>query len=555
MNYKKSWVLIDTETNGISSPIFVVDIAAQLMSGWEAQGEPFQVLLNQNIDIPSEASRVNGYTREILERDGLSAHAAYEGFRSYVGDLPLVSYNLEFDWDRVLIQEWERLGMQQIGSRGFCALKLAQRLLDPVPAGNCKLQTLRQFYRLPERGAHSALGDVLTVVDLIAKVLRPIAEERGIDSWAQIHNFTNEVWFPTRLSFGKFKGRSFLDAKQDARLKEWLEWLCESKNERTARMGLWYLANLERIDLQRDRFTASAIDVNASRESRGEIRSGIVLFKSVELDEIRFLVTAARERLADLEVIYARECNAIAVTQSKLFTILKEMYRRRDRLRMKVSYRRKYLTSITSGDDDFDSFHEEFKREGHRADQEYEEAAEIADSQKVLSEDHQAELKTLFRKLVRLFHTDRHTNDPDSYRAYTLLTQEIIAARNLGDIDKLREIANDPQAYARKIGAGQIDLSEDAELGKLKRLYESIQVQILEMLEALDELRSDPKYEISQLSARRPDYLDEIAAEYRAAIERECEQLETEAVALAEQIEGLTGEPLADGLWRDDNEK
>jgi len=26
---------------------------------------------------------------------------------------------------------------------------LAQRLLDPVPAGNCKLQTLRQYYRLP----------------------------------------------------------------------------------------------------------------------------------------------------------------------------------------------------------------------------------------------------------------------------------------------------------------------------------------------------------------------------------------------------------------------
>ena len=46
--------------------------------------------------------------------------------------------------------------------RGVLCDALAQRLMDPVPAGNCKLQTLRQYYRLPERGAHTALGDVET---------------------------------------------------------------------------------------------------------------------------------------------------------------------------------------------------------------------------------------------------------------------------------------------------------------------------------------------------------------------------------------------------------
>jgi DNA polymerase-3 subunit epsilon len=507
------------------------------------------VLINQNINIPPEASRINGYTREILERDGIPAREAYNGLSAYVGNLPLVSYNLEFDWDRVLVPEWKRIGIQQIGSRGFCALKLAQRLLDPVPAGNCKLQTLRQFYRLPERGAHSALGDVLTVVDLIAKVLRPISDGRKINSWQSIKSFTEEEWFPTRLAFGKFKGRSYQDARHDLQLKEWLEWLSQSKNERTARMGSWYLSGLKNQEPIQQEFTAAAIDLNTSNEPRGSMRSGIVLFQSVEIDEIRFLVTAARERLADLEVIYARECNAIAVTQSKLFSLLKNSYQIRDQLKLKVSYRRRYLDSISSSADELDEIRDEYENERNKTEQEYDEASKIAESQKSLTEDQQAELKVLFRKLVKLFHPDRHVKDPEAYKAYTLLTQEITTARDAGDIEKLREIASDPKAYAMKIGAGLIDLSDEAELGKLRRLYESIQIQILEMLEALDELRTDPKYEFSQLSARRPDYLNEVAEEYRVDIEKECERLEQEAEQLATQIEELTGMPIKDDIF------
>jgi DNA polymerase III epsilon subunit-like protein len=546
MEDNKSWVLIDTETNGISDPIFVVDIAAQRMSGWTPTGAPYQALINQNVDIPPEASRINGYTREILERDGISASAAYQGLRAYAGDLPFVAYNIDFDWDRVLLPEWDRLGIQQIGHKGFCILRLAQRLLDPVPAGNCKLQTLRQFYRLPERGAHSALGDVLTVVDLIEKVLRPISDGRGLDSWIRIQSFTKEEWFPTRISFGKYKGRSFHDARHDRQLREWLEWLSRSKNDRTARMGVWYLSNLEKQQTQRAELNAVAVDLNVSHGPTGAMRSGIVVFHSVEIDEIRFLLTAARERLADLEVIYARECNAIAVSQSKLFSLLKFHYRRRDQLRLKVAYRRRYLDSISSGDDDLDEIRNAFGQEKRKSDKDYEDASKLADSQTSLTEEQQAELKALFRKLVRLFHPDRHANDPDTYKAYTLLTQEITTARDSGDIEKLREIANDPQAYARKIGAGQLDLSDEAELDKLRRLYESIQTKILEMLEALDELHTDPKYELAKLAARRPSYLQDVADEYRQKIEAECVELEREAEDLASQIEELTGSSITD---------
>ncbi len=105
----KPWILLDTETTGLTASVFVVELAAQRMRGWGQDGEPFHKLLNQNQDIPAEASRVHGYTREILERDGEPPLQVYRGFADYAGCLPFVSFNLEYDLDEVLKPEWKRL--------------------------------------------------------------------------------------------------------------------------------------------------------------------------------------------------------------------------------------------------------------------------------------------------------------------------------------------------------------------------------------------------------------------------------------------------------------
>ncbi len=104
-----------------------------------------------------------------------------------------------------------------------------------MPAGNCKLQTLR--LRLPERGAHTALGDVFTVADLFAKVLRPIAEQRGLATWEQLEAYAAEEWYPSRIAFGKHKGKSIAETCNDTGLRGWLDGLARSANARGARSG------------------------------------------------------------------------------------------------------------------------------------------------------------------------------------------------------------------------------------------------------------------------------------------------------------------------------
>ena len=535
-----SWVLLDTETNGIQAPIYVVEIGAQKMNGWLPDGPPFRRLLNHNADIPPEASRVNGYTREILERDGEDPLAVYQDFATYAGQVPLVAYNLAFDWDNVLLPEWQRLGIAPIGQRGWCALELARRLLDPVPAGNCKLQTLRQFYRLPECGAHTALGDVQTVVDLLGTVLRPLAEARGLHTWADLVAVTESTWFPSLIAFGKFKGRNFREAATDSELHDWLLWLTGSSNARSVSMGRWYLAQLETGAPQQ-----AAVGVAASDSAAGSALEGgsaVVLYLSPQKAELQHLITAARDRLAELEAEYTTQKHAVDVALARLFQALRPHYQRRDQLQLNVDFRRKYLDALMqAGDEEAEQVAQAHAQARQQTNAEYEQAGAEAASKHALTDEQAQEMQGIWRKLVRMFHPDRCMDDPEKRKAHEWLTAEINQARDRGDIQRLREIAQNPDAFLLKHGMTPLSQDDSTDVLRLRTLLDSLQQRVLESLEALNDLRETSGYELQQRIQQDSDFFAATVAEHIQALEAEMAALETEAAQLADEIEGLTG--------------
>lgn len=543
-----NWILIDTETTGLSSPVFVVELAAQRMRGWEPEDVPFRKLLNQNEDIPVEASRVHGYTREILERDGEPPQQVYREFAEYVSDLPLVSFNLEYDLDEVLKPEWKRLRIKPIGSPGFCAMRLAQRLLDPVPAGNCKLQTLRQFYRLPERGAHTALGDVETVADLMAQVLRPIAEHRSLDTWEELVEYAAEEWYPSRIAFGKHKGRLFQEARQNAELRRWLDWLSSSSRTRNARMGNWYLKQLEvEADSSIDGALFAAPEIESidgrAETSREPGLAALVIYVNPELEQLRQLVAEARARLAELEATHTKEKSRIDAMQAELFRRLRDYYQKRDRLRLVLNYRKKYLDAlIRGGEDEAKQAETHYEQARNQSDKDYAETAAAVANKKQLTAEEEDELNRLWKKLVKLYHPDRFAHEPDKLETYEKLTGAINRAKDSGDIATLREIAEDPHGFILRQGWAALDFSEEVELIQLRRLYETLQMEIINVLESLGRLRESTDYELCRISEQKPGVLDEFAAEQAKLLDKEITELDDQASRFAEEIEELGGE-------------
>ena len=155
------WVVIDTETDGLYEPIHVVELAGQLMEGWERVGDPFRMLLNHDVPIPPEAVAIHGYTQEHLRRHGQAPSHVHAAFRDYARDYPLVAHNLSYDWNRCLEPEWARLGVPQIGQRGFCCMMLARRLVPET--SSYRLEALKQCFQLTPSWSHQAENDVLTV--------------------------------------------------------------------------------------------------------------------------------------------------------------------------------------------------------------------------------------------------------------------------------------------------------------------------------------------------------------------------------------------------------
>jgi len=231
-----SWILIDTETDGLRDPIHVLEIAGQRMNGWDPVGEKFRILLNHKVEIPAEATAVHGYTAEFLDKYGVDPAEAHEHFRSFVGDDPLIAHNLAFDWNRALFNEWLRLGLKPVGKRGFCTLMLSRRLIE---CESYSLDALRAAFNLNTETAHRAFGDVDTLASLFGKVLKPRLDASGLTTYESIAEFSRQT------PVGKCLGR----------IKKNLNVVV--KNGKTADSNKWYY--LDSQSVSHGPFTASEV--------------------------------------------------------------------------------------------------------------------------------------------------------------------------------------------------------------------------------------------------------------------------------------------------------
>lgn len=243
------WCIVDTETSGLSLPIYTVEIAAQKMRGWEKDGEPFRVFLNHNVPIEPMAEAVHGYSQEFLKKEGLDPFEAHGLFKAYVSDLPLVSYNLSFDWNRVLEPEYTRLNISPAGRRGFCAMTLTRRVIKDVP--NYRLETLKDHFQLSKNRSHRGRQDVETLFELMTNVMALRLYTAGIIGFEKVQEFSTKK--PLSACLETINGNEeacwyiFDDASNDSKgpfKTQFIREICKSFNPYVWREGMvdWALA-------------------------------------------------------------------------------------------------------------------------------------------------------------------------------------------------------------------------------------------------------------------------------------------------------------------------
>ena len=230
------------------------------------------------------------------------------------------------------------------------------------------------------------------------------------------------------------------------------------------------------------------------------------------------------------------------VTLARLFQALRPYYQRRDQLHLSIDFRRKYLDVLMqAGDDEADEVAQAHAQARQQSDAEYAQAAEQAATKQALTDEQAQEIQTIWRKLVRMFHPDRCMDDPEKRQAHEWLTSEINQARDRSDIQRLREIAQNPDAFLLKYGMALLAQDDSSDVVRLRTLLDALQQRVLGTLEALNNLRETPGYELHQRIEQDAAFFATTVAQHIDMLELEMADLQAEADRLAQEIEGLTG--------------
>ena len=159
-----TFCVLDLETTGgTAADGGITEIGAVKLCGGERVAT-FRTFVNPGHSIPLQITRLTGIS-ESMVADAPPPDAVLPTFLEFLGDAVIVGHNVRYDLG-YLNAAMERSGRPKLANRVLDTLRLARRLVrDEVP--NCRLGTLADRFRLPNRPSHRALDDALATGDLL----------------------------------------------------------------------------------------------------------------------------------------------------------------------------------------------------------------------------------------------------------------------------------------------------------------------------------------------------------------------------------------------------
>jgi DNA polymerase III subunit epsilon len=159
-------VVLDTETTGLE-PLQgdrVLEVAAIEIINLIPTGREFHALIDPQRDIPEDATRVHGFTREMLRGKPLFPEIL-PGLLDFLAEDPIIAHNATFDFG-FLDAEFDRAGATRLDrARMVDTLVLARERFPGLPNS---LDALCRRYGvdLSARTTHNALLDVRLLAEV-----------------------------------------------------------------------------------------------------------------------------------------------------------------------------------------------------------------------------------------------------------------------------------------------------------------------------------------------------------------------------------------------------
>lgn len=170
------FVVFDLETTGLRSEQHeIIEIGAIRVHRDAEDHQTFQTLVKPKKRVPKRITEITGITNEMVQLDGLELVEALAKFRSFVGDLPLVAFNAEFD-DAFLRAACAATASNHFANETCCALKLARRAWPHRKS--LRLSEIARDGNLSMDDTHRALGDCRRTMIVFVAAAREVGTYR-----------------------------------------------------------------------------------------------------------------------------------------------------------------------------------------------------------------------------------------------------------------------------------------------------------------------------------------------------------------------------------------
>lgn len=166
LEHAPEYVVVDIETTGGSAARGdkIVEIAALKIRDGETV-DLFHRFVNP--EKPIKNSHIHGITNERV-KDEQTISPVIHAFKDFLGDLPIVSHHIGFDWYSFLALEFFRNGIRPTNPAA-CTVLLARKYLDS-PRNN--LNVIAETYNIPLLNHHTADADAICANEILQLILK-----------------------------------------------------------------------------------------------------------------------------------------------------------------------------------------------------------------------------------------------------------------------------------------------------------------------------------------------------------------------------------------------